>query len=179
LNVALQLGSLDSLSGFPRPLPLNLSTFKSKLHRNCGAEIPTSRNTPNPCLRFSVHTSKFRIPQLLCLPLLRKLPGCVPTIPILEPSAHHSSPATHHSPLHSSSFLSNSCALFCTFLRLAKIQLIYFQTLPHSLPKNTGGGGALATSIRIGEAERRRFFLAKDHSRCACQIAGGLLFGVV
>ena len=32
----------------------------------------------------SVHSSKFRIPQVLYLPLLRKLPGCVPTIPILE-----------------------------------------------------------------------------------------------
>src|SRR5260370_2634336 len=36
-----------------------------------------------PCRPFSVRTSKFRIPQLLCLPLLRKLPGCVPTIPNL------------------------------------------------------------------------------------------------
>src|SRR5260370_42563625 len=35
-------------------------------------------------LPSSVHSSKFRIPQPLCLPLLRKLPGCVPTIPILE-----------------------------------------------------------------------------------------------
>jgi len=35
-------------------------------------------------LPSSVCSSKFRIPQLLCLPLLRKLPGCVPTIPILE-----------------------------------------------------------------------------------------------
>src|SRR5207245_1219011 len=39
-------------------------------------------------LPFSVHTSKFRIPQPLCLPLLRKLPGCVPTIPILERTSH-------------------------------------------------------------------------------------------
>src|SRR5882762_2031008 len=30
-----------------------------------------------PYLLFSVHTSKFRIPQLLCLPLLRKHPGGV------------------------------------------------------------------------------------------------------
>src|SRR5258708_476543 len=37
-----------------------------------------------PHLPSSVHSSKFRIPQPLCLPLLRKLPGCVPTIPILE-----------------------------------------------------------------------------------------------
>ena len=30
-----------------------------------------------PYFLFSVHTSKFRIPQLLCLPLLRKHPGGV------------------------------------------------------------------------------------------------------
>src|SRR5882757_3367919 len=30
-------------------------------------------------LPSSVPSSKFRIPQLLCLPLLRKLPGCIPT----------------------------------------------------------------------------------------------------
>src|SRR5258708_38354429 len=35
-------------------------------------------------LPSSVPSSKSRIPQPLCLPLLRKLPGCVPTIPILE-----------------------------------------------------------------------------------------------
>src|SRR5438309_7913348 len=38
-----------------------------------------------PCLLCSVSSSKFRILQLLCLPLLRKLPGCVPTIPTMEP----------------------------------------------------------------------------------------------
>ena len=32
----------------------------------------------------SVRSSKFRIPQPLCLPLLRKLPGCTQTIPIPE-----------------------------------------------------------------------------------------------
>src|SRR6266446_5303670 len=47
-----------------------------------------------PTLPSSVSSSKFRIPHLLCLPVLcdfcipngstgRKLPGCVPTIPIL------------------------------------------------------------------------------------------------
>src|SRR6266478_7645991 len=38
------------------------------------------------CLPSSVSSSKFGIPQLLCLPLLRKLPGCVPTIPKMERS---------------------------------------------------------------------------------------------
>jgi len=37
-------------------------------------------------LSSSVHTSKFRIPQLLYLPLLRKLPVCG-TLPILERSS--------------------------------------------------------------------------------------------
>jgi hypothetical protein len=37
-----------------------------------------------PRLPFSVHTSKFRIPQLLCLPFLRKLQGCTPKVPKLE-----------------------------------------------------------------------------------------------
>src|SRR5713226_633487 len=42
-------------------------------------------------LPFSIHTSKFRIRQPLCLPLLRKQLGCVPTIPILELRTRHSS----------------------------------------------------------------------------------------
>jgi hypothetical protein len=48
--------------------------------------IPSYR--PILPLPFSVHSSKFRIPQVLYLPLLRKHPGCVPTIPILELISH-------------------------------------------------------------------------------------------
>jgi hypothetical protein len=33
---------------------------------------------------------------------------------------------------------SHFCALFCAFLHSSKTQLFYFQSLPHSLPKNTG-----------------------------------------
>src|SRR6266478_6366027 len=51
--------------------------------------------------------------------------------------------ATHHSPQYSSSFFSHSCALFCAFLHSTKTQLSSFQSLPHSLPKNTPGGGTL------------------------------------
>src|SRR6267142_4711854 len=36
------------------------------------------------CFLCATHSSKFRIPQVLCLPLIRKQPGCIPTIPILE-----------------------------------------------------------------------------------------------
>src|SRR5258708_27526043 len=39
-----------------------------------------------------------------------------------------------------SPFFSHSCALFCAFLHSSKIQLFYFQSLPHSLPKTPGGG---------------------------------------
>src|SRR5882762_8943632 len=121
------------------------------------------------CLPSSVSSSKFRIPQLLCLPLLRKLPRCVPTIPILvhpERSAFtalrmFSGPTeTHHVfpdvPNVQTSELSNvqrvrtyplsfqilahSFALFCTLLHSSRTQPIYFQALPHSLPKNTRGG---------------------------------------
>src|SRR2546425_236577 len=37
-----------------------------------------------------------------------------------------------------SPFLSHSCALFCTFSHSPKTQLHSFQSIPHSLPKNTG-----------------------------------------
>jgi len=50
-----------------------------------GRAISVSRSIRG-CLPSSVHSSKFRIPQVLYLPLLRKLPGCVPKIPILEHS---------------------------------------------------------------------------------------------
>jgi hypothetical protein len=61
--------------------------------------------------RFSVHSSKFRIPQLLCLPLLRKHRGVY-----LNNSHSGTLPsplATHHSPLlagYSSHFGTRPCA---------------------------------------------------------------------
>jgi hypothetical protein len=44
---------------------------------------------------------------------------------------------------YSSSFFSHSCALFCAFLHFPRIQPFSFQSLLHSLPKNTPGGGTL------------------------------------
>src|SRR6266478_4970191 len=65
----------------------------------------------NSSQRFSVFVAarstifrtlfQVRYPVTLCLPLLRKLPGCTPTIPILEL-------VTHHSPRYSSSFIGRS-----------------------------------------------------------------------
>src|SRR5882762_914226 len=49
-------------------------------------------------LPSSVPSSKFRIPQLLCLPLLRKLPGCIPTIPKTERRGPESPPTLPTSP---------------------------------------------------------------------------------
>src|SRR5229473_7623330 len=51
---------------------------------NCSKKVSVRKVRGNPNLPFSVRTSKFRIPQLLCLPLacpersrrIRKLPGC-------------------------------------------------------------------------------------------------------
>src|SRR5712692_1582166 len=49
-------------------------------------------------------------------------------LPVSEFFARHS--------LSSSPFFSDCSTLFCTFLRSSKSQLVSFQTLPHSLPKN-------------------------------------------
>ncbi len=49
-------------------------------------------------------------------------------------------PVPLHSPQYLSSFFSHSCSLFCAFLHLSKTQLLCFQSFPHSLRKNTGGG---------------------------------------
>src|SRR6267378_4418920 len=87
------------------------------------------------CLPPSVFSSKFRIPQLLCLALLRKLPGCVPTIPNVE-----------NSQCTRKELSARVCIQVLSFQILAhsfapkKTQLLPFQPIPHSLLKNTGGG---------------------------------------
>src|SRR5713226_557034 len=55
---------------------------------------------------------------------------------------------------YSSTFFSNSCALFCPFLRSPKTQLVSFQAIPHSFPKTRGCGEG-------GEA----VFLTKNFNR--------------
>src|SRR5882724_1494908 len=121
--VITKLTSRRSLSPFSRqgsatrPLPVLLVTARSE-------RAPQFSDLP-----FSVYTSKFRIPQLLCLPLLcalcipdvsagRKQPGCGGILPILEPpmfprsndsifrSVPHPSPS--HCSLPTAHYLSNS-----------------------------------------------------------------------
>jgi hypothetical protein len=55
---------------------------------------------------------------------------------------------TRRSPLYSSSFFSDSCALFCTFLHPRKTQLVSFHAIPHSLQKTPGVGGGAKPSTR-------------------------------
>src|SRR5258708_39258763 len=72
------------------------SDYGSPSFRDKPPDIFACSVSPRFCgqlrLPSSVHSSKFRIPQPLCLPLLRKLPGCVPTIPIPERAIRLASP---------------------------------------------------------------------------------------
>jgi hypothetical protein len=49
--------------------------------------VPTCKPSNISNVWFSVSSSKFRIPQLLCLPLLRKLPGVYQQFPFWNASA--------------------------------------------------------------------------------------------
>src|SRR5260370_28512280 len=61
---------------------------------NCSKKVYVRKVLWNPSLPSSVHSSKFRIPQVLHLQLLRKLPGCGGILPILAPLLHcHPEPA--------------------------------------------------------------------------------------
>src|SRR5229473_2234656 len=88
--------------------PFGINTFEKQGEgsplwlTNCSKKVSVGKARWNPNLPSSVHSSKFRIPQLLCLPLacpersrrIRKLPGCGGILPILEPLLHcHPEPA--------------------------------------------------------------------------------------
>ena len=70
--------------------PLGINTFEKRgggwtlWLTNCSKEVTGGKVRGNLSLPFSVHTSKFRIPQPLYLPLLRKHRGCERILPILE-----------------------------------------------------------------------------------------------
>jgi hypothetical protein len=94
------------------------------------------RLSQSPCYRCSEQSS-FHSPYTLPSAVSRKsfachsyenCRGCVPTIP-------NSELAVRHSPLHSSSFFSDSCALFCT---RAKLNPILFNRLRTLYEKHTG-----------------------------------------
>src|SRR4029077_21248437 len=115
-------------------------------------------------LPFSVCSSVLRIPQPLCLPLLRKLPGCVPTIPNLERLLFPPSPFNRSSriprpgrnlalstcvPFQLSPLFSNRCPLFCTILHSREIQLFSFKAIPHSFAKTQRFAGRSTFNLAL------------------------------
>src|SRR2546428_5454743 len=65
----------------------------------------------------SVCSSKFHMLQVLCLPLLRKLPGCGGILPILELAPRHPSLPRTSAPLPHCSLLNPSDTIQCLFNR--------------------------------------------------------------
>src|SRR5882762_820202 len=95
-----------------------------------------SKRTENAAILSLAESALTSIPPASSLEsALTKTPGVGEGGLLLVPV-----PATLHSPQYLSSFFSHSCALFCAFLHLSKTQLLCFQSFPHSLGKNTGGG---------------------------------------
>src|SRR6267143_6438344 len=110
----------------PRNLPL------------CALSV-SALSSPILCLQHSPLSPVFRTffqvpyPATPCLPLLRKLPGCVPTIPILE-RAHPEQAQGPLITLRSTQVLSfhilaHSLALFCTLQKLNSFVFKRFRTL--------------------------------------------------
>jgi hypothetical protein len=110
-----------------------------------------------PHLPSSVHSSKFRISQVLYLPLLRKHRGCGGILPILEQFSRHSPPITRRCiQVLSFQILARSFALFCTHAKLNSFPLKRFRAL---CQKNTCGWRCF---YRAPRASRRR--RSHDHS---------------
>jgi hypothetical protein len=160
-SVAYYLANSHECAILPRvtqiPAPCLAVSAKSQCaHRLCVKFLPASRRPP--CLAppslfsiftflFSVHSSNFRIPQPLCLPLL-----CDLCIPDGSPG-----PAQGPSPIPFSIFIFpfSACPisfvfkLFRTPLFCAKPHLFSFQKFLHSLEKAPGGGGTLPCLWRL------------------------------
>ncbi len=88
-----------------------------------------------PLSRSLIFRTLFQVPYPVSpfLATLAKTAGCIPTIPILELAARHSTLATVLK-----SFL---FTFLRTLLHARKTQLFCFQAIPHSLRKTTGGWG--------------------------------------
>jgi hypothetical protein len=92
-------------------------------------------------LPSSVHSSKFRIPQVLYLPFLRKHGGCGGILPVL---GHADVQTFRRADVSLSPFLSNSCELFCAPQKLNSFLFKQFCTLSQKPPVGGGIPGALA-----------------------------------
>jgi hypothetical protein len=97
--------------------------------------IPTCKPSDIPIFWFSVSSSKFRIPQLLYLPLLRKHRG------VWGYSSHFGKSARSRRQELTFPFKFFLFTLFQTLLHSRKTQLVSFQAIPNSFTKTPGGGG--------------------------------------
>ena len=105
------------------------------------------------------HVTKIPSPQLLLFPALKNRDACNPfrirsyencRVTSFRPNTFLFPPA-HFSPLYSSSFFSDSYALFCTILQSRKTQLISFQAIPNSFAKTPRVGvGSESLTDSIG-----------------------------
>src|SRR5713226_5746199 len=93
---------------------------------SCYKKVSVGEVRWNPSLPSSVHSSKFRIPQPLYLPLLRKHPVCIPRIPILElhsTNAVHCSLSLNPHPLFLHAILQQIFQLAHEFLHVLEVHI--------------------------------------------------------
>jgi hypothetical protein len=102
-------------------------------------------------LPSSVHSSKFRIPQVLYLPFLRKHGGCGGILPVL---GHADVQTFRPADASLSPVFSNSCELFCAQQKLNSFLFKRFCTLSQKPP---GVGGAPASHFAAGKPGRSQW----------------------
>jgi hypothetical protein len=133
----------------------------------CPSLPPSSQVTKSPVVHpLSIQqVTKCFSRNSFVLKTIHLLWGCVPWC--VPPGGFAPRPSSPRLPIpySPSLFFSHSSALFCTFLHACKTQLLYFQILPHSLPKKHGRLGVSraftwwqessrgsAARIRLGKA---------------------------
>jgi len=148
-----------------KPGAIRLFPFSFLLHR--GLNIWTLRRSDAPFhLPYTLPSSVSCNPFVChsyenCRGVYQQFPfwnELTPPAPTLPKSRRHSSLATY-----SSSFFSNSCALFCAFLHPQKTQPPCLQSFPHSASKKHnhpgwGEAGAMLNSRRSVSVHSRFFF---------------------
>src|SRR5713226_737091 len=125
------------------PQACTFPAFRSKLHRNCGAEIPTWSGSDLQTCRRSHFGTHRPIHYPLSSHALTWSPFCNPFVFKFMHGMGGVYPLTF-GPSHVSTRFRLIPFLFAflrTLLHSGKAQPFYFQSIPHSLPKTTRGGG--------------------------------------
>src|SRR5216683_4645012 len=125
------------------PQACTFPAFRSKLHRNCGAEIPTWSGSDLQTCRRSHFGTHPPIHYPLSSHALTWNPFCNPFVFKFMHGMGGVYPLTF-GPSHVSTRFRLIPFLFAflrTLLHSGKAQPFYFQSIPHSLPKTTRGGG--------------------------------------